>query len=331
MLALALWLLHHTIHSTDADILHALRHCTKGAALLAVLLYGAALALGAWRWQKLLEVQGLSFPFRTALQLTLVGGFFSLLIPGAVSGDLLKIAIATRHHPGKAPELAMVALLDRLIGMAGLFLAAFLSTLLCLPALRHCLDVSHAPAALPIVIGLLLVNAGCLGTFGAALLFFTRPRWEKRPFFQWVRRACARHFTGCLGGLLRKLNGSLELYRFQRKALFSALLLSLAIHFLCAIVIFSLGKSLHEQRMTPAQYALSTQLSNIGGALPVASGGVGVRDAIGARLYQLFGATPPEIRGVLPVFYTFVLVFWALVGAFVHSFSPTLKQIPKRL
>ena len=91
-LLLAGALLWFTARRTDADLLEALRTALRRPLALAILLYGFAQVLGAWRWKTLLDVQGLGLTLWDALRLTLVGNFFSLIIPGAVTGDILKLA-----------------------------------------------------------------------------------------------------------------------------------------------------------------------------------------------------------------------------------------------
>src|SRR4051812_15761274 len=46
--------------------------------------------LGVFRWQWLLQAQNINLRWTRVLQLTLIGNFFNLALPGAVSGDFVK-------------------------------------------------------------------------------------------------------------------------------------------------------------------------------------------------------------------------------------------------
>ena len=78
--------------------------------------------LGAWRWKKLVELKtGRSLPFIPIIKLTWIGLFFSSVLPGAVTGDILKIFYA-KHLDTKLTKtfLIMSVLMDRIIGLIGL-------------------------------------------------------------------------------------------------------------------------------------------------------------------------------------------------------------------
>jgi len=242
------------------------------------------------------------------------------VIPGAVTGDILKVAIASQRYPGRVAELTMVDLVDRIVGLSGIFFAALCAALFCIPSLRDCLATSQS--AFAIAIGLKLIILGCFGTFVLFYIFWTKPCWSK---WRWLQRLAAVIPQKILA-IATRLDGALELYRPRQKALLATFLLSVIIHCGCAMTIFFLGKSLHEINMSPPQYALATQMANITGIIPIAPGGVGLRDVVAAALYKNFNASPVSVCGDLPIFYTMVLLLWALIGAFIYIFSPSLKQ-----
>jgi glycosyltransferase 2 family protein len=66
----------------------------------------------------LFHAQRLSLSFWNAIQLTLVGFFFSTFLPGAAGGDLAKLYYATREYEGRRAEVATVLLFDRIIGLS---------------------------------------------------------------------------------------------------------------------------------------------------------------------------------------------------------------------
>ncbi|MBQ4479983.1 MAG: flippase-like domain-containing protein [Victivallales bacterium] len=321
---LALWLLWKTARDTDANVLLALRDGAKFPLAAALLLYGFAQVLGAWRWKILLAVQGFHFSLWTALRLTLVGNFFSLIIPGAVTGDILKIAFATQKYPGKATELTLVDLIDRIIGLSGIFFAAAVATLLCCRLLP---GIFSSEDSWMFAWAILAINLGCLGTLLLYVAWRLQNRWMA---WRWLRSLIGftrRHLPKALLKIATRMNAALGLYRDRQRALLKALLLSIVIHLTVSTTVFCLGRALRETQMSFGQYALTTQLANVTGLLPVTPGGIGLRDAVTTRLFQNFDAQPASVRGDIPLLNSLVIVFWGLlIGAIAYVSLPTLRQ-----
>ncbi len=323
---LAVALLWYTVRHTGADLKSALRDSVKGPLLAALLLYGFAQVLGAWRWRALLDVQGLRLDLWTALKLTLVGNFFSLLIPGSVTGDIIKIACASQRYPGRATEITLVDLVDRVIGLSGIFFAAAIATVAAFGPLRSLLAGDGHRA---ILLGVLAVNAGCLGSLSLYLLYITSGRWGKWRIVQAGARLWERAAPAALRRLAARMNAALALYRGHQGAIVKALVLSVAIHFTVSGTSLAIGRALHEQQMTAGQYILTTQLFNVTGLLPLFPGGLGLRDAVSMQLFEAFQANPPEVRGAIPLVYSLILVFWGLAGALIYALSPALQAVPR--
>lgn len=74
------------------------------------------------RWHILLRSAGVEIPFSRTAQLTLTGLFASNYLPTTIGGDVFRLAGAMRLGYDRAVCLASIAA-DRIIGMAGMFLA----------------------------------------------------------------------------------------------------------------------------------------------------------------------------------------------------------------
>jgi len=79
----------------------------------ALALSTASTLLGVHRWRVLLRGQEISLSWSKTLQLSLIGNFFNLALPGAVSGDLVKAFYIAREHPGKRGHAFGSILFDR--------------------------------------------------------------------------------------------------------------------------------------------------------------------------------------------------------------------------
>jgi len=91
---LAALLIHLTLKSTRTSVgalCHEILNGNRLLLLTALALYGFVVGITVRRWQMLLAVQGVHISFPQAARLTMIGVFFNLAIPGAVSGDLVKM------------------------------------------------------------------------------------------------------------------------------------------------------------------------------------------------------------------------------------------------
>jgi uncharacterized protein (TIRG00374 family) len=71
------------------------------------------------RWRALMRPQGIEMPLGKCVQLTFVGQFYSILLPGITGGDLVKIVYAARLTGSKTKSLVTI-LLDRVVGLFAL-------------------------------------------------------------------------------------------------------------------------------------------------------------------------------------------------------------------
>lgn len=324
LVLIAVGLLFFTIKRTDANIVRAICGSAKCPLVFAVVLYGVVQLLGAWRWKLLLRVQSLDLPLWTALRLTLAGGFFSLLIPGSVSGDILKIACAAQIHPGHAAELTLVDLFDRIIGLSGIFFAAAIATAASASWLPGLLSAEGAGWMLTCAVA--AINLGCLAVIALYVLFLTRPKWMQWRIAQRISALWSRLAPARIRDIIGRMIASAELFRNRQRVIAAALALSIVIHLMVSGTIFCLGRALHECNMSAGQYILTTQLANVTGILPITPGGIGLRDAVTAALFGFFRAEPAAVQGDIPLINSLIIVFWGLLGALLYAFSPSLKH-----
>ncbi|NLF93725.1 MAG: flippase-like domain-containing protein [Oligosphaeraceae bacterium] len=322
VIVLAIWLIRVTLRSSDADILSDVRQADWHLLGLAALIYGTIQLLAVWRWQLLMDVQGMHLPLLLAFRLTMIGNFFSMFIPGSVSGDVLKIAYAGRCFPGRKTGIALTVLLDRIIGLAAIFFAALLATVSNLDRLRE-LFTSHPTLGLAIIV----VNAGCIACLLAYALYRCQEHLLALPLLQSGSSAIMRRLPHFLSGILSRLRLGLDMYKKRQTVLGAHALISVLIHVCNGACFYTIGKALGEHAMTAREYLLSTQVAVSTGIIPLTPGGIGTRDAVSAAFFQAFAADPAEVAGSIPVVYSFILLLWGVIAAGVFICSPTLRQV----
>ena len=124
--AIAGGLIFWLIRSHCEEFRGAFRRLDARFFLAALALYAMQTAVCARRWQCILRMAGFAVRFPEAMELTMKGCFCSLFIPGGpLGGDVGKIGfLAMRAGKGRRLDGALTILLDRILGMIGLFLLA---------------------------------------------------------------------------------------------------------------------------------------------------------------------------------------------------------------
>lgn len=322
IMVLAAWLLKKTLDSSGADILDALRKADKSFLLAAFFSYGLIQLLAAWRWRLLMQVQQMRLPFLRAFKLTMVSNFFSLLIPGAVSGDLLKIAYAGQCFEGRKTEILLTIMLDRILGLSAMFFAATLATLLYIGKLPELWYQNRL-----LVMAVLLANAGCLACIVIYALYRGRKMFAKSQLLQRALAGINRCLPNFLHSTLQRLQAAFALYQTKQRILGKHVLYSILIDLINAFALFAIGKSLGEKAMSAVQYTLVTQISNASALLPITPGGIGIRDLLSAAFFRAFAANPLEVAGSIPVVFTIIVVSWNLLGAAIFVCSPKMRKL----
>lgn len=152
------------------------------ALAVCVLLWIFNTAFGAFRWQILLRTQGAELSFFEVLKLNLVGAFFNIALPGAVSGDLVKAVHVAKKFKDKRAAVFGSMLFDRILGVSSMVFVGAFSAFLSL--------MVPWGGQLPSV---LLFSVGGIGL--AAIVFFTYlfSSHGHDPIFHLLRFFTKRH------------------------------------------------------------------------------------------------------------------------------------------
>lgn len=316
-LLLAVALLGLTLRSTGADLWSDLAAADPWLLALAVLLYGVVIFVTVVRWRMLLAVQGVHVPLWSLARLTFIGVFFNLAIPGAVSGDLVKMGYLAGWTTDRKAEGVLTILVDRVLGMLGLFVVAAVSLLCAMPLLVR-LGAEYRPLQMAAV----TVGLGSVGGLVAVLLVECRAALVRHRWIQWQIDLGVRLLPARVTALLVRLTAALELYRNTRLTIVKALLLAIAVHALLALDLLTLGRAVGERALGLQHYIITASVANAVASIPVTPGGVGTRDKTAAAFLSAFAAQPPEKAGSIPVILSLVIVLWALVGAVAFITAP---------
>lgn len=240
------------------------------------------------RWHSLLQVQEMHVPWKDSLRLTFAGLFASNVLPTTVGGDVVRLAGAVRI--GINPALAAASLIaDRLVGMAGMFLAL--------------------PFAIPSFVAYLNQN----GTRSSVPLFsavpFVSNAWNK------IQQAFKNVFSNF------KYWGKNPLILLR--ALGFTFIHMLATFLIVQILIEGMGES-----MPFGQIAGLWSLTYFITLLPISINGLGLQEVTITNLFSVVGGLQPSTSISLAILLRVAWMIGSLPGAFTLSgiLSDTKKQ-----
>ena len=246
------------------------------------------------RWHSLLQVQDMHVPWQDSLRLTFAGLFASNVLPTTVGGDVVRLAGAVRI--GINPALAAASLVaDRLVGMAGMFLALPFA----IPSLVAYLQQNKTSNSLPLLSAVPFVSNAWNKIKQAFQSVFSNFRyWAKNPLI-----------------LLRALGFTL--------------IHMLATFLIVKILIEGMGES-----MPFGQIAGLWSLTYFITLLPISINGLGLQEVTITNLFSAVGGLQPSTSISLAILLRVAWMIGSLPGAFtlsgiLGSEKPHLDEVPQ--
>jgi len=227
-----------------------------------------------WRWKTLLQGAGYIITWKRAVTLQMTGLFFSSVMPGAVGGDLIKVAYVIRDNPAKPKSQAMMtALLDRIVGLAGLFLICWIMIVANFPT------VQGFQGFYPILV---LISGLTVGF----VLFFTAALYHYRgddPFLKILKwKLPGIHF-------IEKLYLALRVYRYARGSILLSLGISLVNQGLCLLLFYLITCKVTGLVPPFGKIAVIFPIGITTTAIPITPAGLGVGHVAFDQLFHMVG------------------------------------------
>ncbi len=286
--------------------------------------FGLHMFVCAWRWYKLAQVMKINMNLPDAVSLTMKAYFFSLVIPGgAIGGDLAKIAFLNSRTPkGAKIEGAFTILIDRIVGMVGLFSTAIVLILLTIPLL---MSVDLSSLGLETKLMHVAIISGLLGMciFGLAAMMaiFYHKLLEKIKPIGLLMRFGDKHSNNAIS----RITAATDIYRAEIK-LFSLMTLVTIIFVdlnLVAVVYF-IAKGLGAGNLHFLALSSAIIIGNIAGLIPLTISGVGLRDA---TIFAILSAAGVDKYITIPLLYTALILTFNILSGLFFVFDGK-KKIP---
>jgi len=251
--------------------------------------------LKSYKWQRLLDADGIHLAHSTAFASYLVSTFFSLFLPSSIGGDAVR-AVDTTRRSGRAVATVTSVIADRVLGFAAIG-----------------------------IVGLLALAAGSASGLDPRLC------WSGAALYASVLGASAALFAGWPLRVARTLglnrlprlerlgvscSESVEAYRRSGR-LGELLLLSIAAQIIVVVAVYLIGRSLG-MAVSFWYFFLIVPLVGLVESVPVSIYGIGLRDVSYVYLLGLAGVSKPQALS-LSVLYVVLTVFYALFGGLVFA------------
>ena len=87
--------------------------------------------LNFFRWQVLLRGVDVEIPFSQIVRLSMIGQYFSIVMPGSVGGDIIKAVYIAKSYPKQKTAVVASIFLDRVLGFLTLMAFASITFAIC--------------------------------------------------------------------------------------------------------------------------------------------------------------------------------------------------------
>lgn len=233
-------------------------------------------AVSALRWRLLLKIKSQEeLPVGSMIKLTWIGLFFNSVLPGAVTGDLIKLVYA-RDLDRKLDRTFLVtsALMDRILGLIGLLF------LLGVFSLSHYGELTqYGPKMRAILHFNFLLFAGVIAFL--ALLFL--PEKVTLP----IRDLLGR--LPLLGGKIKKTLDQVWLIGADKKTIAMCLGISIFLQFSNVLGFWAITAPFYGKELSLMEVFTFVPLGQMAVAVPISPAGLGVGHVIFETLFAFVG------------------------------------------
>lgn len=275
------------------------RHASLGWLGAAMAVYAANVAIGSWRWQRLMVSQDIEMPFPAVAASVLVAAFLNNFLPSNLGRDVVRIRDSSRPA-GSFVLAATVVFADRVVGLL---------TLVAVSAIGATVAASRAPRAVsPAWPALLWTSFGLtvLGSVWAIVSPGTVSRLL-RPF--------VAVYPERVAPLVTKVTTALERFGRAPRALLACCGAALVEQAAMVCFYIAVARAL-QVRVAPWDFAMVVPIATLVQMVPVSINGLGVREATFSLFFASIGL--PASSGLVVSLVAHALVMLASVsGALV--------------
>ncbi|MEK6705810.1 MAG: lysylphosphatidylglycerol synthase transmembrane domain-containing protein [Bdellovibrionota bacterium] len=239
--------------------------------------YVLTTCLGVLRWQWLLKAHGIKMQIARTFQLTLIGSFFNVALPGAVSGDVVKAFYVGKEVKGHRVRAFGSIIFDRVVGLSALALVSAVALMMGFSLLKGAVVL----VALKLMI---IISAMIVVAFYGYLFFVGDKNDPLLKVLQYLEQKLAKL------EMVRKLYEVLRHYHHHKLAVLKVLGVSVLIQLLIGWACLNFAYALGETEVSALAIYIIVPLGLLITAIPVLPAGVGTGHAAFLYLFSLIGS-----------------------------------------
>lgn len=286
-----------------------------GWLLAALALVGIDQVFNILRWGIYLRVQNVSASWKQIIKVFMAGLFFNLLLPGMVSGDIVKVALFGAAMHGKWRQITLSVVADRLIGLIALVLVSLFFVLFRYEWL------TQTPTAAALLWGLILASLGATALLAASFALSLPACRERLP----------QRFPGRTK--LLEIAETWLVFAKEWKKSFLAFLLSFPVLFTyfgvfwCCAQAFSAGVSFSD-------FSAVMPVITVASSIPITPGALGIRENLFSTLLDHLAGVDPQVAALISLTGFLAYALWSISGVFFCAaelpdiFAKTKNAIP---
>jgi uncharacterized membrane protein YbhN (UPF0104 family) len=248
------------------------------------------LPVSALRWYLLLRSQGVRIRFVSVYHINAIGNFASIFMPGAASGDALRLLYVLQEAgAGHRARATLTVAVDRATGLLGLGIVAIL-------ALAYRIQGIDANPTLVGLFPVLLLVCGAsvaMGVAGVAIC-------HGLAGHPW---ALGLEEKGRVGKITLRLIEAGAAYRHHIGALLAVILLAAVTQGLVMAAVLAVASASASGPLGLEDYAVATPIALVANVLPFTPGGLGLGESAFAKVCAMMDET--GATGAGSIFLTF--------------------------
>ena len=282
-----------------------------------LIFFGSLISVQRWRY--LLYIQNISIGLMQAIKLTFVGFFFSAVIPGSVSGDIVKAYYLARGEDEKEVLVTSI-LFDRLIGLYTTIL--FGTFAISVGFIYEKISGKQGVWSQPYIIslGLFILTIFLVMTIIGMLFMSRNIRKSSLVEITLLKLPFHKRIT--------KIYDAVHEYGKKPLMTLNALLLSFFSQIPLYAGMWCLGILLNITALTVLDFFIALPVCFLINAIPLAPGGLGVGEAGFRTIFLLFGS---EEGAELSILFHVIFFMLALgLGGLVYLFTDVSKVRVKK-
>ena len=287
---------------------------SPGLFISALLLMLLGTVLAVERWRLLLKIQNIQISYWRATQLTFISLFFSFVMPGAVSGDLVKACYLAKEQSQKTVTV-MSIFFDRMLGLYTIILIAVCAILF--GFIKETVSTTPGLMFQAHARSLVLFVLGLFGGLTVLAVVFM----NKRISGAWMEKLIAKM---PFSAIIDRIYHAVHQHGSNPGLTCKALIVSIVAQMPGYAGMWCLASIFGTQTLALGDFLIALPICLLVNSIPLAPGGIGVGEAGFRTVLLLVGFQSGAELAVL--FHTAIFILAIGVGGLIYLFSDVLAS-----